>query len=113
MTHSTTAPMAGQRLQMLMEQYRVELERLNYGRATINVYLRSIGRLRSLMEHQDVALDQLTPNTIAPVSVWCAGEVKGAAAYRPGSIQRLFRVSGARDLARADIDGPPRIATTL
>jgi hypothetical protein len=31
----------------------------------------------------------------------------------PRSIQRLFRVSGARDLARADIDGPPRIATTL
>ena len=57
MTHSTTAPMAGQRIQILMEQYRVELERLNYGRATINVYLRSIRRLRSLMEHQDVALD--------------------------------------------------------
>lgn len=65
MTHSTTAPMAGQRLQMLMEQYRVELERLNYGRATINVYLRSIGRLCSLMEHQDVALDQLTPDIAA------------------------------------------------
>ena len=65
MTHSTTAPMAGQRLQMLMEQYRVELERLNYGRATINVYLRSIRRLRSLMEHQDVALDQLTPHIAA------------------------------------------------
>ena len=34
-------------------------------------------------------------------------------AYRPRSIQRLFRVSGARDLAHADIDAPPRIATTL
>ena len=44
MTHSTTAPMAGQRLQVLMEQYRVELERPNYGRATINVYLRAAFR---------------------------------------------------------------------
>ena len=36
------------------------------------------------------------------------GRRRGSAGrYRPGSIQRLFRVSGARDLARADIDGLP------
>ena len=54
----------------------------------------------------------------APVSVWVRRGGQGrrcgsAGAYRPWSFQRLFRVSGARDLARAGIDGPPRIATTL
>ena len=38
----------------------VELERLNYGRQTINVYLRSIRRLSQLMVSHGLALDQLT-----------------------------------------------------
>src|SRR6516225_10294736 len=54
----------------------------------------------------------------APVSVWVRRGGQGrrcgsAGAYRPRSFQKFFRVSGARDLARAGIDGPPRIATTL
>lgn len=62
MINSTTAQMAGDRLDGLVEQYRAELERLNYGRWTINAYLRSIRRLSRLMIEHDVALDDLTPD---------------------------------------------------
>ena len=50
MINSTTAQMAGDRLDGLVEQYRAELERLNYGRWTINAYLRSIRRLSRLYD---------------------------------------------------------------
>ena len=46
-------------------QYRAELERLNYIRETINVYLRSIRRLFRLMEEHDVMLGDLTPDVAA------------------------------------------------
>jgi integrase/recombinase XerD len=65
MTDPTTARMTGELLDALVELYRVELERLNYGRATINAYLRSIHRLRQLMEKHSVALGELTPDCAA------------------------------------------------
>ena len=45
-----------------LERYRAELAQLNYGRATINVYLRSIRRLCRLVEEHGVALGELTPD---------------------------------------------------
>jgi integrase/recombinase XerD len=65
MINSTTAQMAGEPLDGLVEQYRAELERLNYGRWTINAYLRSIRRLSGLMIEHGVALDDLTPDVAA------------------------------------------------
>src|SRR5208337_725190 len=49
----------------IIAQYRTELERLNYVRETINVYLRSIRRLFQLMEEHGVALGELTPDISA------------------------------------------------
>src|SRR3954453_17136491 len=65
MINSTTAQIAGEPLDGLMEQYRAEVERLNYGRWTINAYLRSIRRLFGLMIEHGVALDELTPDIAA------------------------------------------------
>src|ERR1700726_1465780 len=48
MTDSTTARITGGLLYEIVGQYWVELEQLNYGRATISVYRRSITRLRTL-----------------------------------------------------------------
>jgi len=49
----------------LVGQFYVELERLNYGRETINLYKRSIRRLSQLMVSRGLALDQLTPEIAA------------------------------------------------
>ena len=65
MTNSTTARITGGLLYEIVGQYCVELEQLNYGRATISVYRRSITRLRELMVEHDVALDALTPDIAA------------------------------------------------
>lgn len=102
MTDRTTEPMTGQRLQVFIERYRVQLERLNYGRATINVYLRSIRRLRSLMEQQGVALVQLTPDIAGELVLradWRGDRHEYAAFIR----QALCRLSlGARRDETAD-----------
>ena len=55
----------GGSLNELAGQYCIELERLNYGRETINLYLRSIRRLSQLMVSHSLALDQLTPEIAA------------------------------------------------
>ena len=65
MTNRSWEQTAEQPLDVLAEQYRAELERLNYGRATINVYLRTIRKLGQLIGSHDLPLDQLTPD-IAP-----------------------------------------------
>jgi hypothetical protein len=65
MSHSTIASTTGGSLNELAGQYCVELERLNYGRETINLYLRSIRRLSQLMVSHSLALDQLTPEIAA------------------------------------------------
>ena len=44
MTDLNTAQMTGGLVDELVGQYCIELERLNYGRETINLYLRSIRR---------------------------------------------------------------------
>lgn len=49
----------------IIAEYRAELERLNYVRGSINVYLRSIRRLFQLMEEQGIALGDLTPTVAA------------------------------------------------
>jgi hypothetical protein len=49
MSDSTIASTTGGSLNELAGKYCVELERLNYGRETINLYLRSIRRLSQLM----------------------------------------------------------------
>jgi hypothetical protein len=49
----------------IIAEYRAELERLNYVRGSINVYLRSIRRLFQLMVEQSVALGDLTPDVAA------------------------------------------------
>ena len=54
-----------QRDAIIIAQYRAELERLNYFRGSINVYLRSIRRLFGLMEEQGIALGDLTPDDAA------------------------------------------------
>jgi site-specific recombinase XerD len=64
MTDPTTEQMTGG-FDELVRQYCAELEQLNYGRATISVYRRSITRLRELMVEHDVVLDALTPDIAA------------------------------------------------
>jgi integrase/recombinase XerD len=49
-------------LDVIIAGYRAELERLNYIRETINVYLRSIRRLFRLMAEHGIALGDLTPD---------------------------------------------------
>jgi hypothetical protein len=65
MTNRSWEQTAEQPLDVLAEQYRAELERLNYGRATINVYLRTIRKLGQLIGSHDLPLDQLTPDIAA------------------------------------------------
>src|SRR5260370_9998156 len=65
MSDSTIASTAGGSLKEFAGKYCVELERLNYGRETINLYLRSIRRLSQLMVSHSLALDQLTPEIAA------------------------------------------------
>jgi hypothetical protein len=65
MSDSTNASTTGGSLNELAGQYCVELERLNYGRETIKLYLRSIRRLSQLMVSHGLALDQLTPEIAA------------------------------------------------
>jgi site-specific recombinase XerD len=50
---------------VIITRYRAELERLNYIRETINVYLRSIRRLLRLMEERGTTLGELTPDIAA------------------------------------------------
>jgi integrase/recombinase XerD len=50
---------------VIVAQYRAELERLNYLRPTINVYLRSIRRLFRLMDERGIAPADLTPDVAA------------------------------------------------
>ncbi len=71
MSDPTDEPM---QLDVIIDQYRAELERLNYVRGSINVYLRSIRRLFRLMEEQGVALGDLTPDVAADLvrrTSWC------------------------------------------
>jgi integrase/recombinase XerD len=49
----------------IVARYRAELERLNYLRPTINIYLRSIRGLFRLMDEHGVALADLTPDVAA------------------------------------------------
>jgi hypothetical protein len=49
----------------IIAQYRAELERLNYVRGSIDVYLRSIKRFFRLIEEQGVALGDLAPDAAA------------------------------------------------
>jgi len=65
MTNQSGEQTAEQPLDVLAEQYRAELKRLNYGRATINVYLRTIRKLGQLIGSHDLPLDQLTPDIAA------------------------------------------------
>jgi integrase/recombinase XerD len=65
MTNSTRAQLTGGLPDELVGQFYVELERLNYGRETINLYKRSIHRLSQLMVSRGLALDQLTPEIAA------------------------------------------------
>lgn len=58
MTNQSWEQTAEQPLDVLAEQYRAELKRLNYGRATINVYLRTIRKLGRLIGSHDLPLDQ-------------------------------------------------------
>jgi hypothetical protein len=65
MTDLTTAQMAGGLIDEFVRKYCAELEQVNYGRATISVYRRSITRLRELMVEHGVALAALTPEIAA------------------------------------------------
>ena len=65
MTNQSGEQTAEQPLDVLAEQYRAELKRLNYGRATINVYLPTIRRLGQLSGRHGLPLDQLTPDIAA------------------------------------------------
>ena len=49
----------------IIARYRAELERQNYIRETINVYLRSIRELLRLMEERGMTLGDLTPDIAA------------------------------------------------
>ena len=69
MTNQSGEQTAEQPLDVLAEQYRAELKRLSYGRATINVYLRTIRKLGQLIGSHDLPLDQLTPDIAAELVV--------------------------------------------
>lgn len=64
-------------LDAITAQYRAELERLNYVRGSINVYLRSIRKLLRLMKEQGVVLGDLTPDVAA---IWFVEHHRAATA---------------------------------
>ena len=55
MTNQSGEQTAEQPLDVLAEQYPAQLKRLNYGRATINVYLRTIHRLADYIRQDRVS----------------------------------------------------------
>lgn len=61
MTSIMTGQTTGEPLTGFVEEYRAELERLDYSPATIESYLRAVRRLKRLMEGHGIALDELTP----------------------------------------------------
>lgn len=65
MTTELTANTTGTPLDALLEQYRAELEGLNYSRWTVETSLRAIRDLGHLMEAHGVALADLTPDRAA------------------------------------------------
>lgn len=65
MTTSTTEQISSELLAKLVEQYRAELERLDYTSWTINTNLHSIRRLCELMVEHNVEPDGLTPDIAA------------------------------------------------
>ena len=65
MSDSTHEQASAVRCEAIIALYRAELERLNYIRETMNVYLRSVRRLFQLMEERGVALGDLTPDIAA------------------------------------------------
>jgi integrase/recombinase XerD len=104
MTRSTTGQMTSGLLDELVEQYCVELVQLNYGRATINVYRRSITRLRELMIEHDVALDTLTPD-IATELVVCADWHGDRRQYAVFIVRRFVGYLGTLGVAK--LPAPP------
>jgi len=68
MTDPTTAQMADGLLDEFVRRCCAELRQLNYGRATITIYRRSITRLRELMIEHRIALDALTPDVAAELA---------------------------------------------
>ncbi len=65
MSDSKDEQLPGVQVDTIIARYRAELERLNYIRATINVYLRSIRKLFRLMDEHGVAIGDLTPAVAA------------------------------------------------
>lgn len=92
-------------LDAIIAQYRAELERSNYIRQTINVYLRSIRKLFRVMEEHGVALSDLTPDVAANLvrrSPWRSlkiTNVKQGVTVRPGRLRPQLRPPLSRCLA--------------
>ena len=63
MINVITERLPRQNFDMLVGRYRDELQQLNYSKATIRFYLKSIEQVRSRMIEDCVALSELTPDT--------------------------------------------------
>jgi integrase/recombinase XerD len=90
----------------IIARYRAELERLNYIRETINVYLRSIRRLFRLMEEHGVALGELTPDVAAdPVlqAPWRCDRKQ----YAVFIVRRFVEHLAAQGMAKPPTPPPP------
>ena len=104
MSDSTIASTTGGSFNEFAGKYCVELERLNYGRETINLYLRSIRRLSQLMVSHSLALDQLTPEIAAELLLrteW-HGDRRQYAVFAVRRLRHLSRDARRREVAGAD-----------
>jgi len=90
---------------VIVIRYRAELERLNYVRETINLYLRSIRRLFRLMEERGVTLGELTPD-LATDLVLQAPRCGDRRQYVLFTVRRFVKFLAAQGLAK-----PPPLPT--
>ncbi len=99
MSKITTGQMTGEALTGIVEEYRAELERLDYSQATIETYLRAVGRLQQLLEVHGVAIGELTPALAAELLQHEATRV-GRRPYAIGIGRRFAAYLVARGIAK-------------
>src|SRR4051795_185778 len=65
MATTTTTNAMGELQDRLLDQYRAELERLDYSRGTIATYLHAVRRLLQILVARGITVGDLTPDLAA------------------------------------------------